>query len=251
ILAAITAEKQRSLARERAAREDAERGVELREEFLALVSHELRTPLTPLELQLEGLLRALPPENDALRPRLERAKRQSARLVRLVDELLDSSRLAGGRLELSRERFDCGELAREILERARDEATRAGSLLSLKAEGSLVGVWDRERLGEALGHLLSNAIKYGRGGPIELSLSGAPGGVEITCADRGIGIEAAALSRIFERFERAVPDRNHGGLGLGLYVARAIARAHGGDIAVESGLGVGSTFTLRLPRDAE
>jgi signal transduction histidine kinase len=249
ILAAVTAERQRLLARERLAREEAERAVERREEFLAIVSHELRTPLTPLELQLEAVLRTVPPGEDGLRQRLERAKRQSSRLVRLVEDLLDSSRLAGGRLDLFPERFECEKLALESIDQARDEATRAGSTLSLRVEGPTDGHWDRQRIGQAIANLLANAIKYGRGGPIELALSGSPERLDISCTDRGIGIEPSALTTIFERFERAAPLRGHGGLGLGLYVAREIARAHRGDIVVESILGAGSTFTLRLPRE--
>jgi signal transduction histidine kinase len=248
ILAAVTAERQRLLERERLAREGAERAVERREEFLAVVSHELRTPLTPLELQLEALLRAVPPGEPALRQRIERAKRQSSRLVRLVEDLLDSSRLAGGRLDLFPEDFDCAKLALESLDQAGDEAARAGSTLSLRVEGPTDGRWDRQRVGQALANLLSNAIKYGSGGPIELALCGSAQFLDISCTDRGIGIEARSLSIIFERFERAAPLRNHGGLGLGLYVAREIARAHHGDILVESTPGAGSTFTLRLPR---
>jgi signal transduction histidine kinase len=247
VLAAVTAERGRLLLRERAARADAERAVKVREEFLAVVSHELRTPLTPLELQLEAVLRAIEP-GDALYERVARAKRQSGRLVRLVEGLLDASRLAAGRLELELELFDCRTLATEVLDQAREEATRAGSALSLKAEGPTEGRWDRQRVGQALSNLLANAIKYGAGGPVVLALAGDGERLAISCVDQGIGIEPTALASIFERFERAAPLRNYGGLGLGLYVAREIARAHGGDISVQSAPGAGSTFTLLLPR---
>jgi two-component system, NarL family, sensor histidine kinase FusK len=251
VLAAVTAERRGSLLRERQARAEAEHAVEVREEFLAVVSHELRTPLTPLELQLEAVLRAVDPADQALRGRVERAKRQSSRLVRLVEGLLDASRLAAGRLRLEVTEFDCEALALEVIDQAREEATRAGSALNLKVEGMTSGVWDRQRLGQALANLLANAIKYGRGGPIALELSGGEDGLRIRCIDQGIGIEPGALEVIFRRFERAAPSRNDGGLGLGLYVAREIARAHGGDIAVHSEPGRGSTFTLSLPRRAE
>lgn len=247
VLAAATAERRRLLGRERSARAEAERAVRLREEFLAVVSHELRTPLTPLELGLEAMLRSVPP-GDPLRQRVERAKRQSGRLVRLVESLLDASRLAAGRLELELEAFDCKLLAREILDQAREEAERVGSALSLHAEGPTDGRWDRAQLGHALANLVANALKYGAGGPVALSLAGDAERLTITCSDEGIGIEPALLLAIFERFERAAPVRNYGGLGLGLYVAREIARAHGGDISVVSTPGEGSTFTLVLPR---
>jgi signal transduction histidine kinase len=146
--------------------------------------------------------------------------------------------------------FDCHALALEVLDQAREEAHRAGSALSLKVEGTTLGSWDRQRLGQALANLLANAIKYGRGGPIALELEGGAGGLRITCIDQGVGIEPSALEAIFRRFERAGASRNDGGLGLGLYVAREIARAHGGDIGVRSEPGRGSTFTLSLPRNA-
>ncbi|HTQ03488.1 MAG TPA: MASE1 domain-containing protein [Polyangiaceae bacterium] len=247
VLAAVTAERRRLLGRERAARAEAERAVRLREEFLAVVSHELRTPLTPLELGLEAMLRAVGPD-DALRERVERAKRQSGRLVRLVEGLLDASRIAAGRLELTLEPFDCKALASEVVDQAREEAQRAGSALSLRAEGPTEGHWDRLRVGQALANLVTNAIKYGAGGPVVLSLAGDAERLTITCADQGIGIDPSVVVSIFERFERAAPFRNYGGLGLGLYVAREIARAHGGDISVVSTPGAGSTFTLLLPR---
>ena len=248
ILAAVTGERRRLLSGERRARAEAEHAVRVREEFLAIASHELRTPLTPLELQLEAVLRAVSPNDHALRERVERAKRQSGRLVRLVDGLLDASRLAAGRLELEPEHFDCRTLVLEALDQVRDEATRAGSTLALQSEGPTDGYWDRQRLGQALANLLANAIKYGAGGPVLVSLVGSEEKLAISCTDHGIGIPAEALELIFGRFERAAPSRHYGGLGLGLYVARQLARAHHGEISVTSTPGSGSTFTLALPR---
>jgi signal transduction histidine kinase len=248
ILAAVTAERRRSLVRERAARREAEQAVKARESFLAVASHELRTPLTPLELELEALLRATAPGEDKFRRRLERAKRQSTRLVRHVEALLDASRLAAGRLELHFEFFDCRILAREVLDQAADEAARAGSSLTLEVTGPTDGAWDRHRIGQALANVVANAIKFGAGRPVNVTLVGSSERLEIVCVDGGIGIEAAALPSIFERFERAPTASNHGGLGLGLYVAREIVRAHGGEMSVESTLGAGSTFRIRLLR---
>jgi signal transduction histidine kinase len=251
ILAAVTTERRRLLVRERAARADAEQAVKTREAFLAVASHELRTPLTPLELELEALLRGVPAGEETLRRRLERAKRQSARLVRHVEALLDASRLAAGRLELELEAFDCSVLAREVVAQAQDEAARAGCALTLEVTGSPTqGVWDRHRIGQALANVVANALKYGAGKPVKITLAGERDRIELSCSDRGVGIDPGMLDSIFERFERPPAARSHGGLGLGLYVAREIVRAHGGDITVESTLGVGSTFTLKLPRAA-
>ena len=251
ILAAVTAERRRLLVRERAARLEAEQAVKTREAFLAVASHELRTPLTPLELELQALLRAVPPGDDPFRRRLERAKRQSSRLARHVEALLDASRLAAGRLELEVEAFDCQALVREVLDHAQDEAARAGTTLSLETTGPTNGVWDRHRIEQALSNVIANAIKYGAGQPVSITLVGARDRLEILCVDHGSGIEPQNLASIFERFERPAAAKSHGGLGLGLYVAREIVRAHGGEISVESTLGAGSTFKLSLPRRTE
>ncbi len=163
--------------------------------------------------------------------------------------MLDASRLAAGRLELELEAFDCGVLAREVVAQAQDEAARAGSALTLEVTGPTTqGVWDRHRIGQALSNIVANALKYGAGKPVKVTLLGERDRVELSCSDRGVGIDPSMLDSIFERFERPAAVRSHGGLGLGLYVAREIVRAHGGDITVESTLGVGSTFKLSLPR---
>lgn len=250
-LAAVTAERRRLLVRERAARAEAEQAVKAREAFLAVASHELRTPLTPLELELQALLRSPAVTDEALRRRLERAKRQSSRLARHVEALLDASRLAAGKLDLDLEPCDGRELAQEVLEQARSEAERAGSVLTFEASGPTNGSWDRHRVSQALSNLLANAIKFGAGQPVNISLKGSRERLVIVCTDRGVGIEPSVIDSIFERFERAPASRNHGGLGLGLYVAREIARAHGGDVTVESSVGGGSAFKFWLPRREE
>jgi signal transduction histidine kinase len=250
-LAAVTAERRRLLVRERAARAEAEQAVKAREAFLAVASHELRTPLTPLELELEALLRSPAVADATLRRRLERAKRQSSRLARHVEALLDASRLAAGKLDLDLEPCDGRELAREVLEQARSEAERAGSTLTLEVSGPTDGSWDRHRVAQALSNLVANAVKFGAGRPVNISLQGSGERLVIACTDHGIGIEPSLVDAIFERFERAPASRQHGGLGLGLYVAREIARAHGGDITVESSAGHGATFNFWLPRGEE
>lgn len=251
LFAAVTAERRRLLVRERAARAEAEQAVRAREAFLAVASHELRTPLTPLELELQALLRSPAAADEPLRRRLERAKRQSSRLARHVEALLDASRLAAGKLDLDLEPCDGRELAREVLEQLRAEAERTGTSLSLDSAGPTDGCWDRHRIGQALSNLLANAVKFGAGRPVSVTLTGSPERLVIVCTDCGPGIEPSVIGSIFERFERAPASRNHGGLGLGLYVAREIARAHGGDITVESNVGRGSAFKFWLPRSPE
>ena len=229
--------------------------VNLRDEFLTIASHELRTPLTPLQLQIEGLQRAVrklndgPDERVRFGQRLEMAARQLKRLTALVDNLLDVSRISGGKLELHVEELDLAELARDLAERFRPEAEAAPCRLVLELQPAR-GRWDRVRIEQVLSNLLSNAIKYGRGSPVVVSTSSSEGAVRFSVRDNGIGIEPADQQRIFGRFERAVPTRNYGGLGLGLYIAAQLVEAHGGSLEVESEPGKGSTFTVVLPVSA-
>jgi hypothetical protein len=229
----------------------AEEAVRARDEFLQAASHELKTPLTPLQLQLDMLTRAVQRAgtgSERLAAKLGVATRQVARLSQLVESLLDVSRITGGRLSLSPSAVDLSEVVRDVAERLRGEAEKAGCQIVVRSSGPLVGQWDRARLEQLLLNLLSNAIKYGEQRPVEVDAAGTDTEVQLTVTDHGIGIDAAALGRIFERFERATPMHHYGGLGLGLFLARQIAEAHGGRIGARSEPGQGSTFTVVLPR---
>ncbi len=240
----LAEERERLLER---ARED----LHARDVFLAIAAHELRTPLTPLRLEIEGLSRAardgrITPERAAAR--LPLAERQIARLARLVANLLDVSRLAIGKLELCREEIDLSELVRDIAARHAADLASAGCALSFDAPGPVRGNWDRLRLDQAVTNLLVNAITFGRGKPISLALSRTDTTARLEVRDEGVGIAPEDQARIFERFERATADRHAGGLGLGLWLAREIAEAHGGTVSVESQLGEGARFVVELPR---
>jgi signal transduction histidine kinase len=232
-----------------------EQAVRARDDFLAIASHELKTPLTPLQLQLDSLRRVLLKSgapDPQLRAALDLMDRQVDRLTKLVQSLLDVARIAGGRLELQPEDVDLGELVREVAQRFAGEAEQAASRLEVltDSETPLRGRWDPTRLEQVVTNLLSNAIKYGAGKPIEIRVGGNANQVTLAIRDQGIGLSAEDAGRIFRRFERAVSSRFYGGLGLGLYITRQITEAHGGDIAVASALGEGSTFTVTLPRVA-
>ncbi len=227
--------------------------VRARDDFLAVAAHELRTPLTPLRLHVQSLQRALDrsdPErtNPArLAARLSTVDASVRRLERLIDRLLDVSRLTVGRLRLELEDVDLASVVREVVERARAEADPAGSSIALRAEQAVVGRWDRLRLEQAATNLLSNAIKYGGGKPIEVEVGGDEERAWLVVRDHGIGIPPDEQARIFERFERLAPVRNFGGFGLGLWIVRQIIEAQGGVIEVDSRPGEGSCFTVRLP----
>ena len=229
----------------RAARE----AVAVRDDFLSIASHELKTPVTALRLLLQTTLRHLRAGADpnTLIARIERADKQLGRLVRLVDELLDLSRIMHGKLAIEREELDLGALTRDVVLRHVDQAAAVGSSIAVEAP-EVVGQWDRVRLEQVLTNLLSNAIKYGGGQPIQVAVQAEDGSARIAVRDRGVGISEADRARIFGRFERAVSTRQYGGLGLGLFITQQIVEAHGGTIAVESAPGEGATFTVTLPR---
>ncbi|WP_223757522.1 GAF domain-containing sensor histidine kinase [Myxococcus sp. RHSTA-1-4] len=225
-------------------------GVRARDEFISIAAHELRTPLTPLKLQLETLRRSVVAAclGDARVMRhLERAGAQVERLSQLVERLLDVSRVATGRLGLVLEDVDLSRLAAEVTDRFREEAEEAGCPLVVHTPGPVRGAWDQLRIEQVLSSLLSNAIKYGAGHPIDVSVEGHGELARLCVRDEGIGLAREDASRIFERFERAVSPTHYRGMGLGLYVAKQIVEAHGGTIVVRSQPGKGSTFTVVLP----
>jgi PAS domain S-box-containing protein len=230
----------------------AERAVRERDEFISVAAHELRTPLAALRLKLDGvghLLRrdSLPPK-ETLGERIGAAVRHTERMVILVDRLLDVSRIVAGRLEIVREHVDLAALVRDLSDGFREQAAAAGCDLTLDVRGDTTGEWDPARLEQVVINLLSNALKYGRGKPVELRVHGEEEYVRLTVRDHGIGISPADADRIFGRFERAVPSTHYGGLGLGLYVTRHIVESHGGTIRPDHTVGEGACFVVELPR---
>lgn len=228
-----------------------QRAVAARDQFLSVASHELKTPLTSLQLQLQSLLRLVgggSTADERVAQKARTATRSAERLGELVNRLLEVSRLTTGRLELATEPFDLAGLAREVAGRFAEPLSEGSILLSLRVPAPVHGRWDRGRVETIVASMLSNAIKYGGGKPVELGVEATGALARLWVRDNGIGIAPEDQARIFERFERAVPEHHYGGFGVGLWVARLVAEAHGGRILVESRPGQGSTFTLELPR---
>ncbi|QRN97008.1 AAA family ATPase [Archangium violaceum] len=225
--------------------------IRVRDEFLSVASHELNTPMTSLTLTLQSMDRAFRAgrsiDPQTMGRLVERSLLQGARLCRLNRDLLDVSRLHAGQLPLELEDVDLGAIVREVVEQFKLEFSQAGCPLTMRDGGRIVGLWDRSRVAQILTRLLSNALKFGAGKPIEIFLGEEAGMARVAVRDHGIGIDPTRQGRIFERFERAVSDKHYGGLGLGLYISRWIAEAHGGTIRVQSEPGAGSTFILELP----
>jgi signal transduction histidine kinase len=237
------------LATERQLAEAARAAVHARDEFLSIASHELRTPLMTLHLRLASLSEVLPAEKCGTAPRamLDSAVRQADRLMGLVDGLLDVSRITSGRMTLQLDQFDLCDAVSEVADHFQEAANKAGVRIAVATHGPIVGAWDRLRIEQILSNLVGNAIKYAPQTPVEIDARRTGGSATVTVRDHGGGIAPEDVERVFGQFERAVTARHLGGLGMGLYIARQIAIAHGGTIHVDSTPGEGAAFVLELP----
>jgi signal transduction histidine kinase len=227
------------------------RAISARDDFIVLASHELRTPLSSLTLLVEHRMKRRrrgeavddPKQDDAI-------ARQVTRLVGLVERMLEAVRVETEGIPLSLEECDMTALVQKAVASAQERASRAGAgRVELRSEvdgNSVRGHWDPLRLGKALEELLDNAIKFSVGTPIEVTLRQQDEDVVVSVHDHGAGVPPDRIGAIFSPFERAVSKQHFGGLGLGLFVARASVEAHGGSLDVVSPPGEGSTFTLRV-----
>ncbi|HYH97070.1 ATP-binding protein [Hyalangium sp.] len=227
--------------------------VRTRDEFLSIASHELKTPITSLKMQLQMTQRKIKPEEQVGLPLEKLARvlaistRQVDRLTNLVEDLLDVSRIQAGKLDFRFESVDLSSLVHEVVERLRDQLSEVRCSVEVFATDSLRVECDRFRVEQVVVNLLTNAMKYGAGRPIQISVEPLHHAARISVQDFGIGIDKDKHELIFERFARAVPSRNISGLGLGLYIVKQILNAHHGHVRVESEVGKGSTFVIELP----
>jgi signal transduction histidine kinase len=230
-----------------------QRAVRVRDDFLSMASHELRTPLTSLKVHIQGALRAATRRNEDPVPvsqyvaKLETLEHNVTRLAQLVDSLLDISRINAGRLDFELAEVDLAAVVREVATRFSEEAARAGCPLVVRTDQRVVGQWDRGRLDQVVTNLLTNALKYAPGAPVEISVRQEESHATLEVCDQGIGIREEDRHRIFERFERAVPHENYSGFGLGLWIVNEIVTGLGGSVTVESAPGKGAIFRVQLP----
>ncbi|ABC83885.1 hybrid sensor histidine kinase/response regulator [Anaeromyxobacter dehalogenans] len=237
----------------------AQEAVELRERFLSIASHELRTPLAALLLQARVLNQLLdtgripvpPGSREELQRRVRGAVKQVERLGGLVNSLFDLARIRSGRLALERAPCDLVEIARDVAGRFEDVLALQGRAFTVEAPESLRGVWDRGRVDQVITNLLSNAVKHGASGPVALRVARRGASAEVAVEDAGRGISEADRARIFELFEQGERSAGTGGLGLGLYITRSIAEAHGGRVSVAAPERGGAVFRLELPAGVE
>jgi signal transduction histidine kinase len=226
-----------------------------RDEFLSIASHELKTPLTSLELQVESLERVIARDHDhaaggsveKVGHKLNLIERQVVRLTELINNLLDVSVIMSGRMKMQVEKMELGQLVTDVVDRLREPLASAKCEVSVDLKDQAWGLWDPVRMEAVVMNLLFNAMKFGRGKPISITLRTVAGKAELSVRDEGIGIARADHARIFERFERAVPEQ-YGGMGVGLWIVRRTVEALGGSVRVESEPEKGATFTVSLPR---
>jgi signal transduction histidine kinase len=229
--------------------------VAARDAFLAVAAHELRNPMSGIMLAATNLghlaKHSTDPAHTWLPSRVALLERQARRFVRRATMLLDVSRLTSGQLRLDPELVDLTHATQETVDELAVEAERSKCAFHVDAPEPVVGFWDRMAIEQVAWNLVSNAIKYGAGKPVSVTVSSDGTSATLTVADSGIGISPADRERIFAPFERAVTQRTHNGFGLGLWIVRQLVHASGGTIGVESEPGAGSIFTVELPQAVE
>jgi two-component system phosphate regulon sensor histidine kinase PhoR len=224
----------------------------VRTEFLGNVSHELRTPIFSLKGFLETLLDGALDDPTVNKAFIEKAYHHANRLDTLLSDLIEISRIESGEMKMSFRYFDCVSILKNLTADFSDAAARKQQRLIVVApDAEVLVLGDKERLRQALGNMVDNAIKYSaEGGATTVSLKEADHSVTLSISDTGSGIEAVHLPRIFERFYRVDKTRSRdvGGTGLGLAIAKHIVEAHGSKIVVTSQIGKGTTFSFELKK---
>ncbi len=229
--------------------ESAQKALEARDVFLSVASHELKTPITSLKMNLQLADRKLRETelDEQAGILMKRTDQQINRLVLLIENLLDVSRIRLGKLELQCESVNFSEMIRTVASDHREALSSAGCFLELDLQESLSGFVDRGRVEQILINLFSNIIKYAPGTKVNIQLSKEDDYAALTVRDHGPGIPLEQRARLFERFSRVDSSRNISGLGLGLFISREIAEHHGGSLFMVEPVGEGAAFRLRLP----
>jgi signal transduction histidine kinase len=243
-----------TLAELSAAQAQLQRALAMRDEFMSMVSHEMRTPLNTLyletqlrKMQLErGNMAAFGAEQ--LQRMVARDDRQIQSIIRLIDDMLDVSRIRSGKLSLRPGWVELSGLLRRLVHDLTPQATTAGCTLTLDAGTPVSGWWDEFRIEQIVVNLLTNALRYGGQQPVEVTLLVEQDWVRIEVRDHGPGVAPEQQDKIFEPYERGVGNEVPSGLGLGLYISRQLAEVHEGSLTLRSTPGEGAVFSLALPR---
>ena len=230
-----------------------EHAVRMRDDFMSIVSHEVRTPLNGLILETQLRKMHLARDNasaftmDKMQAMVERDERQIQSLIRLIEDMLDVSRIRTGKLSIRPNEFDLSRLVTTLVHTFASQISAAQSSINLRAEKPVVGQWDEFRIEQVVSNLLTNALRYGAKSPIDVSVYAEGKWAVVEVRDQGIGISEENQQRIFLQFERVCAKHAVAGLGLGLFISEQIVAAHHGEITVHSALGEGALFRVSLP----
>ena len=231
-----------------------QRSLRMRDEFMSLVAHELRTPLNTLFLETQmrslqlkrGNLPAFNPEQ--MNNMIKRDERQIKAMIRLIDDMLDVSRMKSGTLSIRPGKVELMALLERVVNDLSLQAAAAGANVMLAPHPPVEGHWDEFRIEQIVVNLLTNALRYGCQQPVTVTLTVRPDNARVDVRDCGAGIAPENQAKIFEPYERGVGSEGPAGLGLGLYISRQLAEVHEGSLTLESKPGEGAVFSLTLPR---
>lgn len=233
---------------ERKIKEEADAAIaRARDQFFMIAGHELKTPLTCLHLQLQIQEWELASFPENVRLNINKQRRHLSRITRIVDNMLDQSKIEERTIDLHLEEFNLSEMVQDVIDEFSVTAQNSNVKVHFESIGDIKGKWDRFRLEQVIFNLLINALRYGEKRPIHVVVGSQNGHALIRVRDEGIGIRKEDHLRIFEKFERAVSQDNRDGIGLGLFISNNIVKAHKGSIELQSESGKGSEFTVVLP----
>ncbi|WLH33165.1 hybrid sensor histidine kinase/response regulator [Pseudomonas sp. FP2196] len=230
-----------------------EQAVRMRDDFMSIVAHEVRTPLNGLILETQLRKMHLARDNaaaftlDKMHAMVDRDERQIKSLIRLIEDMLDVSRIRTGKLSIRPNRFDLVQLVGNLLQNFGQQIEAAETSVSFEADMPLEGCWDEFRIEQVISNLLTNALRYGGRSPIQVRVYRQGNEARVEVQDHGIGISEENQKRIFQQFERVSAKTVVAGLGLGLFISEQIVAAHGGSIVVESEINEGALFRVCLP----
>ncbi|RZJ13258.1 MAG: hybrid sensor histidine kinase/response regulator [Rubrivivax sp.] len=255
-LEAARAEQQRLVDALQHTQGDLQQALKMRDEFMSMVTHELRTPLGVMALEVimrrsrlqRGDLAWFSPER--LQAMIDKDDRQVRSMTRLIEDMLDISRLQHGMLSIRPRRTDLGELARRVVDDFEGQYQQGPQKvpLRLSALPGIVGEWDDSRIAQVLVNLLTNALRYGEGKPVHVDVDLTDDGLaRLAVTDQGPGIALEDQHKVFQQFERLSTGNTSPGMGLGLFISQQFVQAHGGRIALHSQPGEGACFEVLLP----
>lgn len=230
-----------------------EQAVRMRDDFMSIVAHEVRTPLNGLILETQLRKMHLARDNaaaftlDKMHAMVDRDERQIKSLIRLIEDMLDVSRIRTGKLSIRPNSFDLVQLVSNLLQNFAAQIEAAETTVTFEADMPVKGCWDEFRIEQVISNLLANALRYGGRSPIQVRVYRQGNEARVEVQDHGIGISSENQKRIFQQFERVSAKTVVAGLGLGLFISEQIVAAHGGSIVVESQINEGALFRVCLP----